>query len=371
VRAPRWCGARVAVGSVAGMALAHQWQVVGDGLHAWIHPTGDWGWSNAGLVAGDTDALLIDTQWDEQRTRDMLAIAPIPLGGRTTTLVLTHGDGDHVWGNRAVRADDIVASRATAEHLKSEDPQRFARTAQLLQAVARAPIPRLPGPASRLTELGVFARYMARMTAPWNYGEVRRTGPTRTFDGALEISVGARTVRLVDVGSAHSPGDTYVHVPADGVIFAGDLMFVGVAPVMWAGPVHQWVAALDEIIALDPVTIVPGHGRAGTTDDAATLRDYWAWAIEISALACAAGVSAAQAAREAILAPEHAALAWGAWWSPERLVVSLTALEREAQGRGPIHSLVDRARVMAATATVAQQLRAEGIPTTSLGPPVR
>jgi glyoxylase-like metal-dependent hydrolase (beta-lactamase superfamily II) len=351
------------------MTAAHQWRAVGDGLHAWIHPIGDWGWSNAGLIASGTHALLVDTQWDERRTRDMLAIAPVPLGGRIETLVLTHGDGDHVWGNRVVGADEIIASTGTAAHLESEDPQRFGRTAQLVAGIAKAPIPGLPGPAGRLAELGRFSRYMTRMTAPWAYTEVRRTGPTRTFDGELELTVGERVVRLVDVGSAHSPGDTYVHLPGDDVIYAGDLLFVGVAPVMWIGPATNWIAALDEMAGLAPEVVVPGHGPVGTAADLGVLRDYWSWAIEIGELARAAGTAPAQAALEAILAPDHATLPWGEWWSPERLVISLTALEREAQGRGPIHSLVDRARVMAATAGVAERLRREGLPTTSFGPP--
>lgn len=351
------------------MAGAHQWHSVGDGLHAWIHPTGDWGWSNAGLVTSPEGSLLVDTQWDERRTRDMLAIAPLPLDGRIDTLVLTHGDGDHVWGNRAVGADEIIGSNATAAHLESEDPGRFGRTAQLLAGVSHAPIPRLPGAAGRLTELRTFARYMHRMTAPWHYTEVRRTGPTRTFDGELELTVGGRTVRLVDIGSAHSPGDTYVHLPGDRVVFAGDLLFVGVAPVMWIGPVTNWISALDELASLEPTTVVPGHGPVATADDLATLRDYWTWVIDLAATARATGTSPARAARDAILAPDHAALPWGGWWSPERLVISLTAIDREANGRGPIHSLVDRARVMAATAGVAAELRAAGIATTSFGEP--
>ena len=315
------------------MVEAHHWQEVGDGLHAWVHPIGDWGWSNAGLVRSGDAALLIDTQWDERRTRDMLAIAPVPLDTRIQTPVPTHGDGDHVWGNRAAGADEIVASHATAKHMSSEDPGRFGRTAQLVAGIAKAPrlpVP-LPGPVGRLRELGVFSRYMTQMTAPWHYGEVRRTGPTRLFDGELELSVGDRVVRLVDVGSAHSPGDTYVHLPADDVVFAGDLLFVGVAPVMWIGPVKNWIAVLDEIEALKPKTIVPGHGPVTDVADVGVLRDYWLWAIEIGERARAVNLTPAAAAEQALLDPEHASLPWGGWWSPERLVISLTALEREAR----------------------------------------
>jgi hypothetical protein len=37
---------------------------VGDGLFAYLHPDGGWGWSNAGLVAGDDASLLVDTLFD-------------------------------------------------------------------------------------------------------------------------------------------------------------------------------------------------------------------------------------------------------------------------------------------------------------------
>jgi cyclase len=357
------------IGTVGAMGATHQWQAVGAGLHAWVHPIGDWGWSNAGLITAEGGAMLVDTQWDERRTRDMLAVAPVPIGRRIETLVLTHGDGDHVWGNRVVGADEIIASTATAHHLQSEDPGGFARSAQLISLIAKAPVPRLPGPAGRAAEVSTFARYMARMAAPWDYGNVRLTGPTRTFDGELDLTVGDRPVRLVDVGSAHSPGDTYVHLPDDGVVYAGDLLFVGVAPVMWIGPVGGWIRALDEIRALAPKVVVPGHGPVGGVEDIALLRDYWEWVIEVGEHSRAAGMAPAEAAEHAILDTEHAQLPWGSWWSPERLVVSLTALDREAKGRGPIHSLVDRARVMAATADVARRLRAEGFATTSFGPP--
>jgi len=63
---------------------------------AWLQPNGDLGESNAGLVAGGGESLLVDTLWDVRLTRRMLdamrtetAAAPI------THLVNTHSDGDH------------------------------------------------------------------------------------------------------------------------------------------------------------------------------------------------------------------------------------------------------------------------------------
>ena len=45
---------------------------VADGVFAWLQPDGGWGWSNAGLLATDDSALLVDTLFDLKLTRAML-----------------------------------------------------------------------------------------------------------------------------------------------------------------------------------------------------------------------------------------------------------------------------------------------------------
>src|SRR5439155_11681230 len=90
--------------------------------------------------------------------------------------------------------------------------------------------------------------------------------PEQTFSGELEVKVGERALRLMEVGPAHTRGDTLVHVPSAGVLFSGDILFAGSHPIAWAGPVSNWIAACDRIIALGPEVIVPGHGPAAGLD---------------------------------------------------------------------------------------------------------
>ena len=51
-----------------------------------------------------------------------------------------------------------------------------------------------------------------------------------------------------------------IHVPDTKTLYAGDILFIGSTPVMWAGPVKNWLNALDLILDLDVDVIVPGHG---------------------------------------------------------------------------------------------------------------
>ena len=68
--------------------------------------------------------------------------------------------------------------------------------------------------------------------------------------------VGNKMAHLIEVGPAHTRGDTLVHIPGDRVVFTGDILFIGGHPIMWAGPTGNWLPAIDRILAMDVETIV-------------------------------------------------------------------------------------------------------------------
>ncbi|MGB6765475.1 fumarylacetoacetate hydrolase family protein, partial [Mycobacterium sp.] len=74
---------------------------VADRVWAWMLPDGGYGWSNAGLVAGDGASLLVDTLFDLPLTREMLtAMAPVTDRAPITDALITHSNGDHTHGNQ-------------------------------------------------------------------------------------------------------------------------------------------------------------------------------------------------------------------------------------------------------------------------------
>ncbi|MDH4364808.1 MAG: MBL fold metallo-hydrolase, partial [Acidimicrobiia bacterium] len=88
---------------------------VADGVFAYLQPDGGWGWSNAGLVVGDEDSLLVDTLFDLKLTAEMLEAMALHTGPRPIrTLVNTHANGDHCFGNQLVTGAEIIASAAAA-----------------------------------------------------------------------------------------------------------------------------------------------------------------------------------------------------------------------------------------------------------------
>ena len=88
---------------------------IGKGQYAWLQPDGSWGWSNAGLVVGDGVSLLVDTLFDLHLTREMLdAMAAATRTSPIGTVVNTHANGDHCYGNQLVAEAEIIATRAAA-----------------------------------------------------------------------------------------------------------------------------------------------------------------------------------------------------------------------------------------------------------------
>jgi cyclase len=341
---------------------------VAEGVHAWLTPNGDWGESNAGVVAGPGGALVVDTLWDPPRTREFLEAARRAVGVPFMTLVNTHADGDHTWGNGCLAGGVEIVSSARAAHLMAEEPpaalQRFQRLAPVLRRVGSLPVPVL-GSLGGLPRIGrvplrELGGYIDGMLSPYDWRDVDVVLPTRTFEGSLTLDAGGREVVLHEVAPAHTAGDIVVHVPDAAVVFAGDVLFVGVHPVMWAGPTASWVAALDRITALQPRVVVPGHGPVASLAEVGILRSYLAWVDAAASARLASGGRVPDVARALLREDLDAGAPWEHWDSPERILITVAAIDRHRRGVGG-RSLTprDRTTIFAQVATLARELRRE------------
>jgi cyclase len=318
---------------------------VGEGLYAWLQPNGDLGESNAGLIGGEGESLLIDTLWDVRLTRRMLDAMRLHTGDAPIRrLVNTHGDPDHCWGNQLLSGAEIIATRAAAQDMLGEDPARLrllAGAGRVLGGLASARLP-IPG-AAQLAGLGAYGR----MLAAYDFSDIKLILPTLTFERELELDIGGRRVELIEVGPAHTPGDLIVHVPDEKVVFAADLMFVGVTPIMWVGPVENWLAGLDRISALRPKAVVPGHGPLTDLDGVGAIRSYWEFVAPAVRERLRAGMDPAAAARDILRSAEFASQPFAGWDAPERLAVNAEIIARNDRGLGGRVPAGERLRLIA------------------------
>ncbi len=280
---------------------------LGSGGYAWLQPDGGWGWSNAGLIVSGGETLLVDTLFDVKLTAEMLKAmrAAESAAKNIGTLVNTHANGDHCNGNELVADAEIISSKATAEELANDSPERLA------EMMRRAP------------EMGEAGEFLAYCFGDFDFENIHQTLPSRTFEDELRITCGDKVVVLTQVGPCHTQGDILVHVPTDKLMFTGDILFVEGHPILWVGPVANWIDACDRMLGLDLETIVPGHGPITDHRGVRAVRDYLVYVRDEARKRFDAGLSVYDAAMDISMTD------YDSWGDGERIVVNVATLYRE------------------------------------------
>jgi cyclase len=284
---------------------------LGRGCFAYLQPDGSWGWSNAGLVADGGETLLVDTLFDLPLTAQMLKTMrdAVPAARNIRKLINTHANGDHTFGNQLVEGAEIIACRECAEEYAEWAPSRFMALASEWK---------------NLGEGGAFFHEV--MGSRFDWRGLVDTPPTTVFDRTTEIAVGSKRLVLTHIGPAHTRGDVLVHLPADRVLYTGDLLFVGGHPVIWEGPIGNWIKACDYILGLDVDIIVPGHGPIVEKPAVRELKSYFEYITAEARRHFNNGIPSEIAAQKISLDR------FASWLDPERMIINVAALYREFSG---------------------------------------
>lgn len=278
---------------------------LGDGLYAYLQPDGGWGWSNAGLIDAGGTSLLVDTLYDHRLTREMLeAMAHVTRTSPIDAAMNTHANPDHCFGNELLpAAAEIYASAATAREMGEISPE-------LLAGIKTAELP---------PDLRAFVDHAF---GPFDFEGITVRPPSQTFEGRLDLLIGDRAVSLIELGPAHTGGDTIVHVPDAATVFTGDLLFIEGTPIAWAS-LSNWIAACDRILELDARVLVPGHGPVTDASGVRDVRRYLVYVREEARKRWEAGMDEEAAADDIDIAD------FGDWGDPERIAANVGTAYRE------------------------------------------
>ncbi len=308
---------------------------VAAGVLAYTQLPGSWGYSNSGLIVDGDQCLLVDTLFDKKLTLEMLATMrhASAAAQQIGTVVNTHGNGDHCYGNSVMTGSRIVGSRGCVEDLRAAPPQRNAlllRASRLMSSLGGAGrmIGRVSGAVGlhNVAWLAETAPFALPLFEEFDFRDNESVLPDQTFEGRLTLEVGDRRVELWEVGPAHTLGDTVVHVPDERVLFTGDILFKDAHPVIWQGPVSNWIRACRELLELPVDVVIPGHGPITDLSGLQETVEYLEWLTVEARGRHDAGLSVDEAVREIELE------AYRDWLDPERIFVNVHTLYRDFEG---------------------------------------
>ena len=238
-------------------------RVLGDGVYALMsnRPFTD----NAGFIVGSNEVLVIDSHFNGAMGRQIIKavrrVSDLPI----KYLLNTNAFGDHVFGNYVFSDDTIiVAHQSTINALKISSVQGMSQT---MARTVGGDISVFDGVELRLPDVG--------------------------FHGSWEIDLGGKVVQMYWFGKGMSPNDSVVFVPDANVAWTANLIF-GKGTIPWArsGDILAYQETLRNFSeALQPATIVPGHGEIVSGDLVRSYRQYLAEIRVLSEQAVAAGIT--------------------------------------------------------------------------------
>jgi glyoxylase-like metal-dependent hydrolase (beta-lactamase superfamily II) len=271
--------------------------------------------ANSGLI-NRGGGVVIDTQSDLPHAQRMIDLFSQVWPAMPDRVINTHEDADHVWGNQLFEGAEIIAHRSVPERMKQvaepEDSQ------ELLHGVGNL-LKRL---VLKTLHPGLLAAGQ-QLAEDYNFDGIELVLPTTLFDTRYELDLDGTEVHLIYVGPCHQVGDTIIHVPKEGVIFAGDVLFRQCTPMGWTGSFDKWFQCLDLMIELDPKIIVPGHGPLCGVEGAIEMKQYLEYVRNESRKCFDDGMPALEAAKRIKFGP------YGEWRAPARLYMNVERAYRE------------------------------------------
>jgi glyoxylase-like metal-dependent hydrolase (beta-lactamase superfamily II) len=189
---------------------------------------------NTGIVIGDDAVMVIDTQATPAMAADVIRRIREVTSKPIKYVVLSHYHAVRVLGASAYAPEHIIASEDTLGLIKERGEQ------------------------DKASEIGRFPRlFRAVESVPPGL-----TWPTLAFTGKMTLWLGRLEVQLLQLGRGHTRGDTVVWLPAERILFSGDLVEFDATPYAGDAYFSDWPATLDRVAALSPAQLVPGRGAA-------------------------------------------------------------------------------------------------------------
>jgi glyoxylase-like metal-dependent hydrolase (beta-lactamase superfamily II) len=249
-------------------------QKLAEGVYAVIRqePPGFMVDANNVFIINEEDVIVVDANGAPAITTQVLAALRRLTSKPVKYVINTHYHDDHIRGNQVYRAAfpgvEFIGHTFAREYLPEQgalNRKSFLEGAPGFLAELKGFLAKNKSPlggdltaeerasiesGNRLVELVLSEGATAQTVLP-----------TITVADRLTLHRGGRVIDIRHLGNGHTAADLVVHLPQEGILITGDLV---VWPVPLVGNpqshIGEWATTLDQLCALHPSIIVPGHG---------------------------------------------------------------------------------------------------------------
>jgi cyclase len=285
-------------------------------IYAYIQAKATWYWSNAGFIVGKDYVVVVDslaTVGLTQMFRDEIRkVSDKPI----RYLINTHHHGDHTYGNHVFAGATII----------SHDRCR-----------------------RELTEARMMdPNFLNTIFPEFDFRGIAVTPADITFNKGLTLHMDGQEINLLHFGPGHTIDDVIVHLPQEGIVFAGDFIFLYSTPLGMEGSFAGWIENLDAMAKLGARSYVPGHGPVCGAEGLNLCRDYLVFVRREAKKRFDKGMTVDEAAKDIPLGQ------FKQWPNHERILLNVERLWREFRGEDPTTSKLNIAEVFLRMDTMAK-----------------
>ena len=230
--------------------------------------------SNATIIEGDRDVLVVDSQvspggaWALRE--ELKAITPKPI----RWVVNSHYHFDHSHGNQIYGPEVEIIGHEFARQQMLAGKSQDSPAREFYVGGVPAAIKGLEQRLAAATDDKTRATIQNQLDIQKNHLEgtnaVKPTPPTMTLTQTMTLHRGAREIRILFLGRGHTAGDVVVYLPKERMVATGDLMVNGTS-YMGDAFITEWVDTIEAVEeaghrhrAAGPRRRVHGHGQAGS-----------------------------------------------------------------------------------------------------------
>ena len=215
---------------------------VENGVYARLHE----GLTNAGIIVGDAAVLVIDSLRVPSFARDLIQDVRHITDKPVQYVIDTHAHWDHSWGNEEFPEATIIGHQNCYREMVDVEWNRKWR--------------------EKVISDGLSWSEEARL--------VNIAPPNLTFETSMRLYFGGRELELMYLGKAHTSGDIFISLPAEKLMFTGDVIQDRRVPFLGDSYPAEWPETADRLAALPVERFVSGHGPIGNHQGIVESRDF-------------------------------------------------------------------------------------------------